>query len=79
MAGTELGAGNSLRNREGSKGKNWNQGIKTLPLTLSRAFQQQISIEPLITKIDVLLFCSFLNKIVILSSCTASNLSVFPF
>jgi len=31
MAGAELGAGSSLRNREGSKEKNWNQGIKTLP------------------------------------------------
>lgn len=49
------------------------------PVTSPRAFPEQISIEPLITKINVLLFCSLLYKIVILSSFIASNLYTIPF
>lgn len=60
------------KNRPGNKGA-------SNPVTLPRAFLEQVSIEPLITKINVLLFCSLLHKIVILSSVIASNLYAFPF
>lgn len=49
------------------------------PVTLPRVLPEQVSIEPLITKINLLLFCSLLHKIVILSSLIASNLYAFPF
>lgn len=64
--------GRGVRNEPGNKGS-------SNPVTLPRAFPEQISIEPLITKINVLLFCSLLYKIVILSSFIASNLYTIPF